>query len=208
MKSIAPFYRVGRVFARLKCGGKCLMATDNRKEDNRKDMTPSALETQAVALAEQLGRIAGTVEGTAEQWLNRQAIADQLTRVRDSASQLLESLAGGAARGRQAVAGSAEAVSDEVRGATSKAVSAASSAMSSLSDSVTKVGRGMTGSKTASRKSAGRRKGAKPRMDLAHAPGKKHRKPAPTARGAKKSDETIPKLRTAQAVRQRRKSYA
>jgi hypothetical protein len=43
---------------------------------------------------------------------------------------------------------------------------------------------------------------------MAHAPGKKHRKPAPTMRGAKKSDERIPKMRSAAAVRQRRKSYA
>jgi hypothetical protein len=184
------------------------MPTDNRKEDKRKEMTPSALESQAVALAEQLGRIAGTVEGTAEQWLNRQSIAEQLTRVRDSATQLLDSLAGSAARGREAVAGSAEAVTGEVRGAASKAASAASSAMSSVSTSVTNVGRGLTGSKASSAKPARRPKGAKPRMDLAHAPGKKHRKPAPTTRGAKKSDESIPKLRTAQAVRQRRKSYA
>jgi hypothetical protein len=44
--------------------------------------------------------------------------------------------------------------------------------------------------------------------DAAHAPGKRHRKPAPTVRGAKKSDERIPKMRTAAAVRRRRKSYA
>ena len=71
-------------------------------KDNRKDATTTAFENQAVALAEQLGRIAGTLEGTAEQWLNRRAIAEQLTRIRDSASQLIESLAGGAAKGRQA----------------------------------------------------------------------------------------------------------
>lgn len=36
------------------------------------------------------------------------------------------------------------------------------------------------------------------------APGKKHRKPAPSARGAKHSDERIAKLRLASANRQRR----
>jgi hypothetical protein len=45
------------------------------------------------------------------------------------------------------------------------------------------------------------------RADRAHAPGKQRRKPAPTMRGVK-TDESIPKLRTAQAIRQRRKSYA
>jgi hypothetical protein len=171
--------------------------------NNQKDTTPGALESQAVALAEQLGRIAGTIEGTAEQWLNRQSIAEQLTRVRDSASQLIESLAGSAAKGRQAVSGRAGTMSTEVRDAATKAVSAASSAMSSL-------GASMANSRAASKKSnpkTARPKAAKS-MDLAHAPGKKHRKPAPTAHGVKKSDETIPKARTAAAVRQRRKSYA
>jgi ABC-type transporter Mla subunit MlaD len=174
------------------------MATDNRKDTN-----PSALESQAVALAEQLGRIAGTIEGTAEQWLNRPALAEQLTRVRDSASQLLESLADSAAKGRQAVTGSAGAMSEQVRDAATKAVTAASSAVSSLGASVGKRVR----PKRSSRKTASR-KPAKAAVDLAHAPGKKHRKPAPSLRGVKKSDERIPKMRTATTVRQRRKSWA
>jgi hypothetical protein len=162
------------------------------------------LENQAIALAEQLGRIAGTIEGTAEQWLNRPTIAEQLTRVRDSASQLLDSLAGSAAKGRQAVTGGAGAMSEQVRDAANKAVTAASSAVSSLGAS---VGRSAA-PKRSSQKTASRPKSAKPAADLAHAPGKKHRKPAPTMRGVKKSDERIPKMRTATAVRQRRKSYA
>ncbi len=52
----------------------------------------ATLGDQAVALAEQLGRIAGTIEGTAEGLLNRQRIAEQLTRVRDSASRMLQDL--------------------------------------------------------------------------------------------------------------------
>jgi hypothetical protein len=174
------------------------MATDNRKDTNS-----SALESQAVALAEQLGRIAGTIEGTAEQWLNRPAIAEQLTRVRDSASLLLESLTTSAAKGRQAVTGGAGAMSGQVRDAATKAVNAASSAVSSLGAS---VGRRAT-PKASGRKTASR-KPAKSAVDLAHAPGKKHRKPAPSKRGVKHSDETIPKMRTATIVRQRRKSWA
>jgi hypothetical protein len=173
--------------------------------NNQKDTTPSALENQAVALAEQLGRIAGTIEGTAEQWLNRPAIAEQLARVRDSASQLIESLSSSAEKGRQAVTGRAGTMSTEVRDAATKAVSAASSAMSSLGAS---MGKGRRQASKRSNQKASRRPKAAKSMDLAHAPGKKHRKPAPTAHGVKKSDETIPKMRTATAVRQRRKSYA
>ncbi len=44
-------------------------------------------------------------------------------------------------------------------------------------------------------------------QDPARAPGKKRRGPAPSTPGLKKSDETIPKARLAEANRQRRKSY-
>jgi hypothetical protein len=121
------------------------------------------LSEQAIALAEQLGRIAGTIEGTAESWMNRQQLTDQLTRVRDGAAQMLEGLVDGVAKGRKA-------------------------------------------SKTRRAKAA---PAARARQaDPSHAPGKRRRKPAPTLRGVKKSDERIPKMRTAAAARQRRKSYA
>ena len=140
----------------------------------REQKTATDLEAQAIALAEQLGRIAGTIEGTAESWLQRQKLADQLTRVRDSATQMLESLADGAERGRNA----ATAVVRRVR---------------------LQPDRGPAQTKPAPRM-------AQP--DPARAPGKKRRKPGPTLKGVKKSDEKIPKLRTAAAARQRRKSYA
>ena len=119
----------------------------------------SDLGEQAIALAEQLGRIAGTIEGTAESWLDTQKLTAQLTRVRDGASQMLESLTG----------------------------------------------------QLATRRKASKPKQATPKMqaaDPAPAPGKKRRKPAPTLRGVKKSDERIPKMRLAETARQRRKNHA
>ena len=130
------------------------MAT--REQKNETD-----LGEQAIALAEQLGRIAGTIEGTAESWMNRQTLTEQLTRVRDSATQMLEGLTGGTAKGRK-------------RGEEKKPARAASAQQA----------------------------------DPAHAPGKRRRKPAPTMKGVKKSDQRIPKMKTAAAVRQRRKTYA
>jgi len=130
------------------------MATQDQK--NAAD-----LGEQAIALAEQLGRMAGTLEGTAESWMNRQALTDQLTRVRDGATQMLAGLSGGMTKRRKASKGK-------------KAKPAA----------------------------------ATRQADPAHAPGKRRRKPAPTMKGVKKSDERIPKMRTAAAARQRRKSYA
>lgn len=126
-----------------------------------------------MVLAEQLGRIAGTIEGTAESWLNQQKLADQLTRVRDGATQMLEGLTAGAERGRKA----ATTVVRKVRGGTAKTVKPAPAA-------------------------------ATRQADPSRAPGKRRRKPGPTIHGVKKSDLRIPKLRTAEANRQRRKSHA
>jgi hypothetical protein len=123
----------------------------------------SNLGEQAIALAERLGRIAGTVEGTAESWLNDPALAAQLTRVRDGATRMLRDLQAATARGRK----------------TSKSKNAKPAAAAATGQA-----------------------------DHAHAPGKKRRGPAPSMKGVKKSDERIPKQRTAAAVRQRRKSYA
>ena len=142
------------------------------------DRNPSELEQQAIALAEQLGRIAGTIEGTAGAWLNQPSVVEQLTRVRDGATQLLNTLTEGAERGRKAAATAARRVRLQRPTRTPSKKKGASAAAQ-----------------------------AKP-PNPAHAPGKRRRKPAPSMPGVKSSDESIPKLRTAHAVRQRRKSYA
>ena len=143
----------------------------------------SDLSQQAIALAEQLGRIAGTIEGTAEAWLTRQKLTDQLTRVRDGATQMLDTLTNGAEKGRAAVRRTA-------------------------SDAITAVGIGRAAKKNKKKTVKGAGQAAARGADPAHAPGKKRRKPGPTMVGLKKSDERIPKMRTAAAARQRRKSYA
>ena len=168
------------------------MATSEQKN-------ASVLSEQALALAEQLGRIAGTIEGTAESWLNRQSLADQLTRVRDGAAEMLESLTTGAERGRAAATaagGSVQTIAADVRRKASQALAAAA--------------KGRAAQKAAKGKKANAAKPAVAalRSDPSHAPGKRRRKPAPSMPGLKKSDERIPKMRTAEANRQRRKSYA
>ena len=147
----------------------------------------SDLGEQAVALAEQLGRIAGTIEGTAESWFNRQDLNDQLTRVRDGAAEMLESLANGAEQGRSAATGSVQRIAADVRRKAAQTLA---------------VARKRKPAKTTAPRAAARA------ADPARAPGKQRRKPAPTMRGLKKSDEKIPKLRLAASARQRRKSYA
>jgi hypothetical protein len=51
-----------------------------------------AMEQRVVAFAEQLGRIAGTVQAKTEGWMDRETLNKQIAGVRDSAAELLEQL--------------------------------------------------------------------------------------------------------------------
>jgi hypothetical protein len=59
--------------------------------------TSDAMEQRVVAFAEQLGRIAGTVQAKADGWMDREALKKQIASVRDGAADLLEQLADRAA---------------------------------------------------------------------------------------------------------------
>ena len=65
-------------------------------ETNAGTTRTDAMEQRVLAFAEQLGRIAGTFQAKAEGWLDGDALTRQITSVRDSATELLEQLAGGA----------------------------------------------------------------------------------------------------------------
>jgi hypothetical protein len=120
------------------------------------------VEQRLVSFAEQLGRIAGTVQAKADGWLDRQTLNDQLTRIRDGAADLLDHLGSGMAP-IAAVPAKKE--------------------------------------KTTARRAAGMgRSGGK-----VGAPGKTHRKPPPSARGSKHSDEMIPKGNAARRMRHSRR---
>jgi hypothetical protein len=60
--------------------------------------TTDAIEPRVVAFAEELGRIAGTFQATAEGWLDRETLKKQIASVRDGAADLLKQLAGGATK--------------------------------------------------------------------------------------------------------------
>jgi len=60
--------------------------------------TDGSLEATVVKFAEDLGRILGTAQRKAEDWMNqRQAITEQLTQIRDTASKYLHQLSGAGA---------------------------------------------------------------------------------------------------------------
>lgn len=58
--------------------------------------TAAAVEQHVVAFAEEIGRIAATLQAKAEGWLDLQTLTRQTASVRDRATELLEQLAGGA----------------------------------------------------------------------------------------------------------------
>jgi hypothetical protein len=60
--------------------------------------TAVAIEQRVLAFAEQVGRIAGTLQAKAEGWMQRDTLQTQLASVRDGAADLLEQLAGGATK--------------------------------------------------------------------------------------------------------------
>ena len=52
------------------------------------------VEQKLVTLAEQIGRLVGTVQAKAEGWFDRRALNDQIAGIRDGAVDLLGHLAG------------------------------------------------------------------------------------------------------------------
>jgi hypothetical protein len=75
----------------------------------------SALEQRLLAFAEQVGRIAGTVQARAEGWMDREALSRQMATVRDGAAEILAHLGGGEAK-RPAKARRAAPVRTNVKG--------------------------------------------------------------------------------------------
>ena len=119
--------------------------------------TADTIEQQVIAFAEQVGRIVGTVQARAE-GLDRKMLTEQIARVRDSATHLLDRLQGYGAKPKAA---------QKARGPDPN----------------------------------GRSGG------LVDAPGKRHRKPMPSVKGAK-TENRIAKMRTVNARRRQRPGQA
>jgi len=65
------------------------------------------MEKRIVAFAEQLGRIAGTVQAKAEGWMDREALNKQIAAVREGAADLLDQLADAANASRKSTVAAA-----------------------------------------------------------------------------------------------------
>jgi hypothetical protein len=146
-------------------------------QPTRQSATPATdpVEQRLVAFAEQLGRIVGTVQARADGWLDRRTLNEELTRIRDGAADLLTHVGSEAAPASIAVTPGERQAAGNTRGG--------------------------SGTAPAGRQPAAATGRSGGRVD---APGKSHRKPPAGVRGIKHSDETIPKLKAAQATRRRR----
>jgi hypothetical protein len=80
-----------------------------KKQPNQRPMKQSApapatartgddVEDKVLAFAEQLGFMVGTVRAKADGWLDREALTNQIGRIRDSANELLAHVTPGASR--------------------------------------------------------------------------------------------------------------
>ncbi|NOT25479.1 MAG: hypothetical protein HOP16_05190 [Acidobacteria bacterium] len=60
------------------------------KRKNEQTATTEQIEPRMTAFAEQLGRMVGTMQVKAEDWMNRETLLTQLAAVRDGATHLLD----------------------------------------------------------------------------------------------------------------------
>ena len=74
---------------------------DSGQTEAKGGTAASDVEKRVIAFAEQLGRIAGTVQAKAEGWMDREALNKQFATVRDGAADLLEQLADAANASRK-----------------------------------------------------------------------------------------------------------
>lgn len=125
-----------------------------------------AVEKRVLALAEQLGRLMGTVERRTEGWLDQEALRNQVAQIRDEAAELMNHFG-------EAVSSGRSAANPAKTGSKAEAASASNAATARSGGAV-------------------------------DAPGKAHRKPAPSTRGAnraERSSQTVSKIVAAKTMR-------
>lgn len=149
------------------------------------------VEQRIIALAEQFGRLVGTVEVKAEGWFEQKALNRQVEQIRDSATELLDHLGGAVKSGRAATR----------RPAAKPAATAAATKPAEKKSPAAKQPRAAkpaagTPAATAAQRAASGRSGG-----TVDAPGKKHRKPVPSERGPRDSNQPIAKIKGAQTMR-------
>ena len=177
-------------------------------------------EERFLALAEQLGRIVGTMQAKAGGWLDRDALMQQLSQVRDGATHLLEQIGvtGGTAPTSTAQTDTAQTDTAQTSTAPTSTAPTSTTQRSTAQRSTTKSSKAKTsaaprtarGSSQAqgSARPAGResnRPAPRGRSGgVVDAPGKKHRKPVANETIANAADAgRIAKMKTINAKQRR-----
>ena len=132
------------------------------------------VESRVIQLAEQIGRLAGTVQYQAENWMDNETLKQQMTLIRDGASTILDqvSRAGSAATESAARLGSA-----------------ASESAGRLADAAIAMMPGTAGKTAEAMKSAAAEAMRSQSRKPVAAPGKKHRKPPPQVKIGRHASE-------------------
>ena len=157
-------------------------------------------EDRFIALAEQLGRVVGTIQAKADGWLDRDALTTQIAQVRDGATQLLEQLGISAGSGDQSGRDNGEQPSP----------SRTDTAQQSGTPRQQNSRRAANGGRQETAEGSGiRRQNNQQTMrgrsgGVVDAPGKKHRKPVPNQVRANAADAgRVAKMKVVNANRRR-----
>jgi hypothetical protein len=158
-------------------------------------------EDRFIALAEQLGRIVGTIRAKADGWLDRDALTQQLTQVRDGATHLLEQIGVSGSAGEQSGRDNGEqpAASNTDTGRQSGTASRQQNSRRAAKGGRAETAEGSgTGRQNNPLTMRGRSGG------VVDAPGKKHRKPVPNQVRANAADGgRVAKMKAVNANRRR-----
>ena len=165
-------------------------------------------EDRVIALAEQLGRIVGTMQAKAGGLLDRDALMQQISQVRDGATHLLEQFGVGVAAGAGEKEDTTSASADKQQGAASRSTPS----RQSTNRTQQPKSRGAAGGR---QKASGEGSASTGRQNnqpttrgrsggVVDAPGKKHRKPVPNEVRAHAADTgRLAKLKMVNANRRR-----
>jgi hypothetical protein len=160
------------------------LSTSGRGQNDQAGSTAESKEQRLVAFAEQLGWIVGTVQRKAEGWLNSDTLTAQISKVRDSASALLDQLRPAQTAGSRPASGNTNAGGSKDKAAPApKGGDTGRGARNAKISSKGRVASKVRASATSG--AANTKSGGKGRSGGAvDAPGKKHRKPMPSESGA------------------------
>jgi hypothetical protein len=165
-------------------------------------------EDRVIALAEQLGRIVGTMQAKAGGLVDRDALMQQISQVRDGATHLLEQFGVGVSAGKEQETASANADKQEV----APSRSSASRQSTNRGQQQQQKNRGAAGGRqkaSAERSANTGRQNNQPTTrgrsgGVVDAPGKKHRKPVPNEVRANAADTgRLAKMKMVNANRRR-----